>query len=151
MARPVIACVDDSELSEGVVRVARRLAERLDLEIVLLHVAPPTEAPGVSAASRGQERLHEEELRDAEKLLDDVARKAGLGDDARRRSEIGPAADRIVVACGDEQAELVVLGSHGRGGLKAALLGSVSTTVAARAPCPCVIVTEDSARRPFLD
>lgn len=145
MTRPVIACVDGSDLSGPVVRVAQRLAERLDLGLVLLHVAPPTEAPGVSAALAGQERLHEEELRDAEKLLDHVALEAGLGADTRRRSEIGPAAARILAACSDEQAALVVLGSRGRGGLKAALMGSVSTNVASHAPCPCVIVGSDSA------
>ncbi|MGH3109552.1 MAG: universal stress protein [Gaiellaceae bacterium] len=150
MARPVIACVDGSELSRPVAQVAQRLAERLGLELVLLHVAPPTEAPGVSAAAGGQQRLHDEELRDAERLLDDLALEAGLGADVRRRSEIGPAGDRIVAACADEQAELVVLGSRGRGGLKAALLGSVSSKVASQAPCPCVIVSADASQRPFL-
>jgi nucleotide-binding universal stress UspA family protein len=150
MAGPVIACVDGSDSSRPIVEVARRLAERLDLELVLLHVAPPTEAPGVSAATGGQERLHEAELRDAGKLLDDLGREAGLGADVRRRSAIGPAADMIVAACEDERAELVVLGSHGRGGLKAALLGSVSSQVASRAPCPCLIVSPEAAQRSFL-
>lgn len=150
MARSLIACVDGSELSVPVVRIAHRLAERLGLELVLMHVAPATELPGVSAAPAGQERLHEEELRDAEALLDRTALEAGLGDDARQRSEIGPAADRIVAACADEEAELVVIGSRGRGGLKTALIGSVSSKVASDAPCPCVIVSASAAERPFL-
>jgi nucleotide-binding universal stress UspA family protein len=147
---PVIACVDGSDVSLPVVRIAQRLAERLDLGLILLHVAPPTEAPGVSAAPAGQQRLHEEEKRDAEKLLEGITLEAGLGADVRRRAEIGPAASRIVDACAEEQAELVVLGSRGRSGLKAALLGSVSTNVASHAPCPCVIVSQDAAQRPFL-
>jgi nucleotide-binding universal stress UspA family protein len=147
---PVIACVDGSDVSRSVVDVARRLAERLDLRLVLLHVAPPTEAPGVSAAPAGQQRLHEEERRDAEKLLERIALEAGLGVDVQRRAEIGPAASRIVVACAEDRAELVVLGSRGRSGLKAALLGSVSTNVAANASCPCVIVSQDAVQRPFL-
>jgi nucleotide-binding universal stress UspA family protein len=63
----------------------------------------------------------------------------------------GSAADYIVEACADESAELVVLGSHGRGGLKRALLGSVSTNVASRAPCPCVVVSPDAAEHGFLE
>jgi nucleotide-binding universal stress UspA family protein len=133
-----------------VVRVAQRLAERLELRLVLLHVAPPTEAPGVSAAVAGQERLHEGERRDAEELLDGVAREAGLPQDVRKRAEIGPAADAIVAACADEDAELVVVGSHGRAGLKAALVGSVSASVASQVACPCVVVSPEAATRPFL-
>ncbi len=150
MAGSLLACVDGSELSVPVVRIAHRLAECLRLELVLMHVAQPTEVPGVSAAPAGQERLHEEELRDAEALLDRAALEAGLGDEARQRSEIGPPADRIVAACADEQAELVVIGSRGRGGLKTALMGSVSSKVASDAPCPCVIVSASAAARPFL-
>jgi nucleotide-binding universal stress UspA family protein len=142
--------MDDSEGSRDALRIARRLAEVLDLELVLLNVAPPTEAPGVSAAVSGQERLQAEELRDAQQLLDRVALNEGFGPDVRRRAEIGPAADRILAVCCEEQAELVVMGSRGRGGLKAALLGSVSSKVASNAPWPCVIVPPDARERPFL-
>jgi nucleotide-binding universal stress UspA family protein len=147
----VVACVDGSDLSPAVVRTGQRLAERLGLALMLLHVAPPTEAPGVSAAIAGQARLHEEERRDAEALLERIAGEAGLGSDVRRRAEIGRAARVILDVCADEGAELVVLGSRGRGELKAALLGSVSASVAAHAPCPCVIVPHEAAERAFLD
>jgi nucleotide-binding universal stress UspA family protein len=150
MMGPAICCVDGSDGSRNALRIARRLAERLDLELVLLNVAPPTEAPGVSAAVSGQQRLHAAELRDAQQLLDRVALDERLGPDVRRRAEIGPAADRILAVCREEQADLVVMGSRGRGGLKAALLGSVSTKVATHAPCPCVIVPPDAGEQPFL-
>jgi nucleotide-binding universal stress UspA family protein len=147
---PAICCVDGSDGSRDAVRVAKRLAERLDLELVLLTVGPPTEAPGVSAAVSGQERLHAAELHDAQQLLDHIALEEGLGPDVRRRAEIGPTADRILAVCREEDAELVVMGSRGRGELKAALVGSVSTKVASHAPCPCVIVPPDARERPFL-
>jgi nucleotide-binding universal stress UspA family protein len=146
----VICCVDGSDAARSALHVARRLVERLDLELVLLHVQPPTEAPGVSAAPAGQQRLHEAEMQDAEALLAGIAHEHELGQDVRRRAEIGPAADSILAVCAEERAELVVLGSRGRGGLKAALLGSVSTKVAAHAPCPCVIVPPDAGELTFL-
>jgi nucleotide-binding universal stress UspA family protein len=135
----VICAVDRSEAAEGVVRVADRLAAALQGRLVVLHVAPPTEAPGVSAAPAGQERLREGELDDARELLERLVARTGA-QEAELRAEIGPAAERILATCRDLDAALVVLGSHGRGDVKSAVLGSVSHSVASNAPCPVVIV-----------
>ncbi|MEX0963514.1 MAG: universal stress protein [Pseudohongiellaceae bacterium] len=40
----------------------------------------------------------------------------------------------------DNKVDLIVIGSHGRSGLKRAFLGSVSQAVANQAPCPVTIV-----------
>lgn len=122
----------------------------LGLELLVLHVAPSTELPGVSAAAGGQARLREAELADARLLLGELARGAGLDAETTLQAEVGDPAARILAACEDESVQLVVLGSHGRRGVKAVLLGSVSKDVAARAPCPCVIVPPQAAERPFL-
>lgn len=136
---PIVCSVDDSDAAESVVRVAQKLATALEARLVLLHVAPPTTAPGVSAAPAGQKRLHEEETNDARRLLETIASRTGASD-ASLRTAIGSAADRIVEICEEEKAAFVVLGSRGRGDLRSAVLGSVSNRVASRAPCPVVIV-----------
>jgi nucleotide-binding universal stress UspA family protein len=43
----------------------------------------------------------------------------------------------------DVGATVLVVGSRGRGGLKRALLGSVSDHLVRRAPCPVLVVRED--------
>lgn len=146
----LICCVDDSDGARASLRVAARLAEALELELVLLHVEPSTELPGVSARAGGQERLRQEESRDARKLLQTLAVDAGLGPEVALEAEIGDAAERIVAAAQDAAVQLIVLGSRGRRGVTAALLGSVSGDVAARAPCPCVVVPLAAVERPFL-
>ena len=54
----------------------------------------------------------------------------------------GDAGDALVAE--SATAELVVVGSHGRTGLKAALLGSVSRHVVSHAACPVVVVKASS-------
>jgi nucleotide-binding universal stress UspA family protein len=137
---PIICCLDDSEGARRALTVAGALAGRLGLELVLVHVEPPTSAaPGVGAAAAGAERLRDAELREGERLLERLAHEAGLSG-SRLRTTVGSTAASIVSICEEERAELVVIGSRGHGELASALLGSVSTAVAASAPCPCVVV-----------
>jgi nucleotide-binding universal stress UspA family protein len=143
---PVLCCLDDSDGARHALPVAGLLASQFELELVLVHVEPPTEAPGVSAAPAGQQRLRERELVDGESLLAHLMREAGIDAGIRSHVAIGGAADRIVALCVEEQASFVVLGSRGRGGIASALLGSVSSEVAAKAPCPCVIVPPRAAQ-----
>lgn len=56
-----------------------------------------------------------------------------------------PAADILVALSGD--AELLVVGTHGRGGNLASILGSVSHRVAAHAHCPVAVVPEQLTRK----
>jgi len=136
---PVICAVDDSDGARAALKVALDLAARYEVNTVLVHAEPPTVVPGVSAALAGQERLRTMEIEDAEKLLAWLAQEEKL-DAVDLRAAIGNASDIVVEAARDLEAAFVVIGSHGRRGLRSAVLGSVSLAVATSAPCPVVIV-----------
>src|SRR5262249_5488590 len=59
-----------------------------------------------------------------------------------RSTPTGPPADEIVAAANDYDADLVVVGARGRGGMERLLLGSVSEKVLRDARCPVLIVKE---------
>ena len=136
---PVLCAADDSDGARAALQVARDLATRFGTTLVLVHAEPPTVVPGVSAALAGQERLRKTEIEDAEKLLAWLAQEEKL-DDVSFLAAIGSASDVILDAARELGAAFVVIGSHGRRGLRAAVLGSVSHAVATSAPCPVVIV-----------
>ncbi|MBP9602781.1 MAG: universal stress protein, partial [Chromatiaceae bacterium] len=49
--------------------------------------------------------------------------------------------DQVVVeTANNRQADLIVVGSHGRGGISRLLLGSVSESIMGQAQCPVLIV-----------
>ena len=144
LVKPVVCCVDSSSYAPGVLAVARDLATKLELKLVLVNVAPSTAQPGVGKAAAGRARLRAAELADAQGLLESLARDAELGADIELRAEIGSAADRILSVCSELAAELVVLGSRGHGDIASAVLGSVSNAVANRASCPVVIVNRSA-------
>jgi nucleotide-binding universal stress UspA family protein len=68
------------------------------------------------------------------------ARAAGLG--ARAALRTGVPHEEIVALARDERADLVVIGTTGRGGINRALLGSVADRVVRLAPCPVLTVRE---------
>jgi nucleotide-binding universal stress UspA family protein len=52
-------------------------------------------------------------------------------------------ADTLVRIAKEQDSQALVVGSHGRRGLTAALLGSTSKGVVERAPCPVVVIRSD--------
>jgi nucleotide-binding universal stress UspA family protein len=115
----VICGVDGTQSATGAIRVARELSTLLGRRLVFVSVLEPGTSPDeVDAAA---ERL---------RRLADTSGGLWLVD-------VGHPADRLVAAAEDEQASLLVLGSHG---LRSSLLGSISADVSRRAPCPVVVV-----------
>jgi nucleotide-binding universal stress UspA family protein len=53
---------------------------------------------------------------------------------------VGKTATEIVKAAKDWSADLIVIGSHGRGGVDRLLLGSVAEAVMRHAACPVLVV-----------
>jgi nucleotide-binding universal stress UspA family protein len=70
-------------------------------------------------------------------LKDDLSKK---GVKMETAVLFGNAADTIISTCADKQADLIVVGSHGRHGTKKFLLGSVSSKVVDHAHCDVLVV-----------
>ena len=147
MSSRIVCGVDGSPDSQIALHVAARLAERLNLRLVVAHVAEPAYVPYTAAArfggSAGRHALMEEvesqeEL--AERLLEQVVAAAGV--DGDRRTAVGIPAERLAEIADEEDAELIVVGSrgNGRGAFKAAFLGNVSNALVGVARCPVLIV-----------
>lgn len=148
MDRSIVCGVDGTQASGWAARVAGEFASALDRTLVLVYVLsdqPPF--------PYGDLRVRELRRRDA------VAAATALLE--RTRAEVPNAAVETQVIFGDpvnalmavgteEDAELLVVGSRGRGPLASVLLGSVSGRLAAEASCPVIVVPSAAAADRWL-
>jgi nucleotide-binding universal stress UspA family protein len=153
MDSSIVCGVDGSADSRAAVRVASALAERLGARLVLANVVDTTTATaavGPMGSVATSPPLVTENLdaleRAGEQMLGEVADEAQL-DHAERRVAFGLAAQRLADVADEERAELIVVGSRGRGAFKAAFLGSVSTSLIGLARCPVLVVPAAYAER----
>lgn len=133
--RPVLVGVDASAASSAAVRWAAKEARRRDTTLRLLHACVFEGAP--ERVTDDSELLLEHVQRWLRRAAD-VAREWAPGVRVEISVELGLAVD--VLLAESPGAALVVLGSHGLGGLRGALIGSVALRVAAGAAAPVVVV-----------
>lgn len=146
MGTSIVCGVDGSSDSQAALDVAVSLADRLQRRLVVAHVAEPAHIPYVTAAAFGSPSgryalLEEVESQEkaAKRLLEDVISASGLIN-AEPRTAIGHPAERLADIADEVDAELIVVGSRGRGAFKSAFLGSVSTALVGVARSPVLIV-----------
>ncbi|BCX18808.1 MAG: universal stress protein [Geminicoccaceae bacterium] len=146
----ILVAIDGSEPAWKALDVAAELARALGARVDLLHVVRPEPPPAGIAAYAEAERipLEEEIARWRSERLegDEIAREAAerLRTKGVRAVETiveeGSPAPAILATAERLGADLVVVGSRGRTGLLATLLGSVSKRVAEEAPCSVLVV-----------
>ncbi|HSK99362.1 MAG TPA: universal stress protein [Rubrobacteraceae bacterium] len=141
----ILLATDGSSDAELALGTAVDLANSTDSE---LHVV--TVAPGYPSYDVRNPAVVEQLREEAEKVLGEQAKKveqAG-GKVAERHLRIAGRhrADQIVEVAEDIGAGLIVMGSRGLGGIRRALIGSVSDSVVRHAHCPVLIVRPEEAR-----
>jgi nucleotide-binding universal stress UspA family protein len=133
----VLVPVDFSEPSRMAMAWAFDYAQRADCELHLLHVVETTADPlELETEFRAITRAAEEELSG---MAPSEAARIRIGK-LHRHTATGKPADEIVEVARRLGAELVVMGTHGRTGVRRALIGSVAEETMRRAPCTVVCV-----------
>ncbi len=144
MIRTIMYATDFSTASHAAFPTALELAQATRAHLVLAHVLTPVAVlvgEGLYMSSAMWEKLAAEAKSAAQDQLEelaDSARKAGIG--VTTVLVEGVPAEQIVRLAADRQADLLVLGTHGRTGFSKMFLGSVATRVVATAGCPVVTV-----------
>ncbi len=138
----IVTAIDFSEVSNDIIELTAELAAALAAEVLLIHVAAPNpDFVGYEAGPQSERDARARELRGEHEELHRLAEQLhGKGLRATPLLIQGPTVEKIVDEIRRVEADLAVVGSHGRGALYRALLGSVSQGLIRAAPCPVVVV-----------
>lgn len=156
----VIAGVDFSDASELAVKAAFEAAgQRPDSEVHLVHVVQTYGAQVAYDAPVDASALAVVTLAEARKRFttytEQVVARYSTPELSQRIRRVVPhirfdaIASEIAQLAADLEADLVVVGTHGRRGLPRLLLGSTAETTTRLAPCPVLVVRPKAVPEPL--
>jgi len=144
MYRRILVAVDGSAASSKGLREAVRLAKAAGAKLCILHVVDEFHAFAGYDGLGATEDLLPAFRAGGKKVLDKakrIAHAAGVRASTVLREMIGgPAADPIVREARKQRADLIVLGTHGRRGVRRLVLGSDAEQVVRTASVPVLLV-----------
>jgi nucleotide-binding universal stress UspA family protein len=155
----ILLATDGSTEAELAAQTAADLAQKTHSELHVVHafgiapVGPPvypeaTELQSVEFEAENEERQRISEQRAREVLETEVQKvRSGGGTVAEEHLIEGRVAPEIVGLAEEIGAGLIVMGSRGLGGIRRALMGSVSDLVTRHAHCPVLVVREQGGSR----
>ena len=141
-AGKILLATDGSEEAELAAQTAIDLAESTGSELHVVYVERlPTflDTPGTIGYDALLYDKHEEEAREVLRKLVWRVQVAG-GTIAGSHLRMGGVADEVVSLAEELGVGVIVMGSRGHGGIRRALMGSVSDSVVRHAHCPVMIV-----------
>lgn len=144
MFNRILLATDGSAASESAARVAVALAREHGAALTAVYVVDPYPYLGIGATNPMGLHAYLSTAREhaaaAHAKVQAMCKDPGRPVDLRLRLvEDKTAAQGILAAARETDADLVVVGSHGRTGLDSLLLGSVAAKVSALAPVPVLV------------
>jgi nucleotide-binding universal stress UspA family protein len=138
----IVVGIDFSELAEPVLEHAAELAKALDAHLHLVHIyAPEPDFVGYAEYAYPGEDEREEELREEKnkirEWIDDLKSK---GIDVSGYMKEGDMVHGLLEFAEKHEADMLVIGTHGRGFVERMLLGSVAEGIIRHSTLPIVVV-----------
>ena len=146
VVREILVPVDFSAASSQALTVASEWAERFGACVHLLYAIEPPTVPqwGYVFLALREGKLRKEAEEQLNKLRRHVARAVTVTTEVR--SGYG-AEYEICEIARKRKTDLIVIGSHGAGAIRRAMMGSTAERVVRHAPCPVLVVREQSGSK----
>ncbi len=147
----ILVCLDGSELAEEIIPYATELAQRLGSRVILLEVTLPPSAAVESLTGYYHATPLEKVLREEAEASTYLNRIAGrLRKKGVKVSTItmpGDPGRTILDVAGEQKVGLIMIGTHGRSGLRRLVFGSVTEFVIKHSELPVLVKKPQSAEK----
>jgi nucleotide-binding universal stress UspA family protein len=135
----ILVAVDTEPIAAHAADVGVGLANAIGASLAFIHVVDPSAAVAPDSGVPASELMAQAE-QDGKRLLAGFRQRASSTVAALEFVTVGKPATEIVKTAAEWSADLIVIGSHGRGGVSRALLGSVAEAVMRHAPCAVLVI-----------
>lgn len=139
--KKILFCTDFSENSQPARELAVEYAKFFGSQLLIVHVIEDKDFPGyVDWGEKLRELLEKVQSAANERLQLMVKECAQLVEDVKTYCRTGNTPREIVALAQEESVDLIVVGTHGRTGVKHLVMGSVARSVLRTAHRPVLIV-----------
>lgn len=147
----ILVPLDGSELAEAALTPALELREKFGSRLILVRsvepishllMQPPTVFDTGAAAAANVELLEKAlaaERAEAERYLDGIRARLAPGGPVEAIAAEGDPAEAVIRTAAERGAGLIIMSSHGRGGLGRLVFGSVADAVLRRSTVPVLL------------
>jgi nucleotide-binding universal stress UspA family protein len=137
--KKVLIAIDSEPVAVRAAETGVNLAQALGAEVAFINVVDSALAYPGDTGPPASELIAAAKL-NAKRLVTTIRQRVSPQSSVLEFIQVGAPSEEIVKVAKEWSADLLVIGSHGRGGMQRALLGSVAETVMRHAPCPLVVV-----------
>ena len=147
LPKKILVPTDMSTYSLSALQYAEIIAEVFGAEITLIHVVLSGDRPSDVHADPGERRTREVSVEESKKMISHLLIDSDL---VIRSIKIlvrnGSPAEEIVKAAKEMDADIIVMSTHGRTGIRHTVIGSVAEKVVRYALCPVLTVKPEEFR-----
>jgi nucleotide-binding universal stress UspA family protein len=142
----ILIAMEDSQYSDKAAAYGFALARKLEAEVGLIHVNEiPAGTPYIADPMINEppivlpEMIHIQE-ENSKNLLSRISNTFGKGVTTYQFQKLGNPKDEILAVAAEWQADMIILGTHGRTGLDHFIAGSVAESITRHTKCPVLII-----------
>jgi len=136
----ILVAVDFSDYSRAALDYATFLAEGFGATLTLAHAVEPYIYPEDLSAGLTIDQIDSRWMQKQKEKMETLRQTIKEGIPAVVVVTMGTAWNQIIAMAKSWNADLIVIGTHGRTGLKHALMGSTAERVVRHATCPVLVV-----------
>jgi nucleotide-binding universal stress UspA family protein len=145
--KTIVVPTDFSPTAERAIAVAATMARNADVTLVIAHAFHASHVFTAGTYVPPMQQQEHSALGSCEQMLAQTMSAARAAGAVRVETKLlqGDVVDELARFASDRHADLIIAGTHGHGGLRQRLVGSVAEALVRHARCPVMLVRDDVA------